>query len=281
MCSTRSLTMWPSCSPCTFRCMLAYKIWLFPAVVMAGSAICQMPSKAAEPPEELVGRRFVAPSHGFTSKPPLDASLPYGEGYTAADSDGRRYVTMMRLRGTRPLANDASVAYRLTYHNLPAGAVVPIGDRLWQVFEAAPGGVARVRPGYDWESTINKPERPLPDLPDPPGDRFMVPHGGGSEILDGHIRLSKMSQPVRDVEGVSAPEPVATIWAMPPEQNGEYLPGDIREVRTGDQFTYSDSPRIVLTVTRIVPSNPKMKLIGWIELTNNPVDAAGGIGQKP
>ncbi len=146
MCSTRSLTMWPSCSPCTFRCMLAYKIWLFPAVVMAGSAICQMPSKAAEPPEELVGRRFVAPSHGFTSKPPLDASLPYGEGYTAADSDGRRYVTMMRLRGTRPLANDASVAYRLTYHNLPAGAVVPIGDRLWQVFEAAPGGVARSAP---------------------------------------------------------------------------------------------------------------------------------------
>ncbi len=215
--------------------------------------------------------RVTAPNRGFLNDPPTDPGMPFGAGYSAVGDDGRRYVQILKLRGRTPLPDGKSVGYYATYKRMPKRTVVPIGNRLWQVWEAARGGVLLVRPGYDWQPQRDKPFEWVRDLPAPPRDKFFVPANGSNRILGGQMNLKKLISPKAEEGTPSRPE--ATLWIAPPQRDGKRLPVTTRTVRVGDQIKYAEGPPITLTVTRIVPSDPKLKLIGWVEMTDEPEPA--------
>ena len=205
-----------------------------------------------------------------------------GTAETGLDSDGRRYVTSLSLYGE---PNGKSTGeFRVTHTDLPNGAIIPVGSQLWEIWDVVPAGARFVQPGYFWGTTTDgegnliRPNPPQADLPTPPDADLLIPQGGDLSLLGGYVKCKRIVGKMAAAEEASQDgDPIALVEIRFPERpDGTYAPSVERQLQVGDRFIFSEGRSLTLSVTRIVPPEPKLKMVGWVELTEEPAPKQEG-----
>ncbi len=170
-------------------------------------------------------------------------------------------------------------SYEMEFGAMPEGTTFPIGHRLWMLNAVS-----------STDAFFSSTAPPASGLPAAPAGRYVAVEGHLTSLIftslvSGHlVTRSVEKEPAAggntDDAGGNAAEPTATVIVtspLPPDSTGVAEKGAQYRVRVGDRVPFVRDPGVPafvprrLRVRRIVPPDPALRLLGWVEF--DPVPA--------
>jgi hypothetical protein len=223
-------------------------------------------------PDELVFRGGVAPTPGG------DYPATFSTYLSSVRVNARnRPVAWMAMASAeylnigRPLDNHLG-DIGLTYPNIGMGDVVPAFGWVYRVSQVGPSGPAAER--NTWIKLKKLPKSAWPAGARLRQDSFAVPLSGDGER--GRANLHDASLTVESISTPRGGKPEAKVYVKH-SVPGYQFPRMYATVREGDVLLIHTAGHRVRSV---VPPDPKSKLVGWLELSPDPILEADLVRDK-